>query len=435
MIGAPERKLTAGGPRDAVRREQRLLALLRSSGLTAVSGGGPYPEEDRLATSSSMVRTHVHTLLDARARALVLDVTEGARGADVVEAVRYLERELKAPARFLLLADTGADAPAAPALLQCSAALDRMGLQHEALLGSLEVEELRKDLLAELAFLMERADARPRVVEAGRRFAKEKLVVFGPGGSRSTGEWLDADSLMSAFGVGVEPLRRDLLDERMALIACAEGVVADPRLQRALHRLPAALRTEEETLRDLCFFFATTDILREREATCAVFCEDVREPPARGLAWLADEEGPDGAAKDPLPAAAKGDFLTALSARALALLAGAPAGCATFAGGAATAPLVLDASTLPRTFSQATGPCTLVRLARDGRGFVFHVLETEVGERARLPVAIVRDLLGGGWPAPAAAVAPGSHGAALAELARSFAQRFRLHRPPGGIKP
>jgi len=425
-FGLPGQGIGSGTPREAIFRENELLAVLGRLGHEALAGGLPFPEEDRLATTPSLQRAHLHTLLEARVAVFVLNLSEGARAEDVVATLRYLKGWQEAPCRLLLYGDVTAPRHPLPALLGCGGALDREGLLAPILMGRPREEAFARALDRALAFNLARHGAWPQVALFKKSLPKERLLCLGPEGSPELLEHLEDAALREVFGVTRLGLPLTSLARRVEQILGPGDPLEpqDPRVAGALVRLQeAGLLPEAPSGGPLLLgrYFALLDLMREREATFVTLpAHDPHPADDQVATWLSDAVGPDGRTKDMLPAAPQGDAFLALSQLCLARLTGRPAFGVRLQSWDKEGLLLSGLGGIP------AGPATLARLVARGKAFSLHILEADVAsspEGGRL-------VLAGpplDWPAPTAALVAGRAGALCAELASSLGQRFCLH--------
>ena len=404
-IGAEGQRIDSGASREAVFRENELLALVRDLGFSAVPGGAPFPEEERIATTSPMIRHHVHTLMDAHVACTIVNVTEGARGSEVVAGVSYLERELKRPSRLLVYADRNGNEAAVRSWLAVRAALERQRMPYLDVFGEPRDDATRERLRVLLTHLISGARTRDAVLRAALHFKKQKLLVFGPAGSRLTHEMPDPVAL--ARDLGVELAGESLLAvaERQQALAGPDGTSRDLRVR-------ALAEHDHASSEDAVRYHAILDLIREHDATAAVLPEVPGfEKVAR---WLSDDHGPDGEPKDCIPAATGGEHLLAVSQLTLSLLASDVSHTLRWIGKDSGRVRARGLST------DWTGEMTLLRWVRSGRSYAMHV-----AEGIAAPVATGHEIEGpnlDSWPAPSAAVVSGRRAGTLAELGRELRQ-------------
>ena len=432
-------RLRSGGSRDSLRREEHLARFLRESGRTVIPGGAPYAEEDRLASSPALMRTHVHTLMESRVRAVILNVSEGPDAALATACVRYLERELDAPCRILLHADVAAPG-AASALLDVSGALRTSGFPHTNHIGSPDDPRFRQSVIEAVAFNEARHACRGKALETAHGLKKQRLLVVGTALNERNGMAADPEALMRGFGIGVAGLEFSALRTRGTALLGEGGQALDNRVEAGIRELLPRLADDTDAERGLlrravADCHALHDLARESGATCVAL--DAR---GRGFAGLAtalanDVIGPDGLAKDILPTDPAGDPDNAVAQLVLVMATGEPAASATIlavdgehvrlGGPGATLPSRSEAWTIREAEARGSATLdqdvTLARLTRrDGR-WSLHAWEgiTATGGDLTVRLRGPLDFLAT-WPAGRAAVAAGRQAAVLGDLAHQL---------------
>lgn len=410
-----------GDHREPARRELALLGALRRLGHEPVSGGLPYTEEDRVARSPSMVRRHVHTLVEHGTAAVVLDVTADPGSQDVAAAVRYLQRELQGPARLVVRADASAVPYTLPRLLQAGRVLHDLGVPADLEAGGVEAAEHLASLDRALAFCARRASAGPAAQDAGRRLCKQRVLLVGPGTRGLAGL---APALTETLGVALEGLRRTRLDRRASEIlggAGAPETATDPRLAAASRCLEGT-EPPGGWAAALATYLAATDLARELDAGALVLDELTGLEPVAG--WCSDATGPDRRPKDVLPLSPAGDLEVLLTQVVLHLLDGGPAGATSLLDPPPEGGLLLEARSTPPSLRPGPRgrPATLACWEAAAGRCVLHALELEL--RPDAPEGRLVAALPGGdpklppnWPGPRAALARGHRAAELVELA------------------
>ncbi len=259
---APAAMKTASGESCRhVLLESELGNVLRDAGMHVVSGGDPYPEEDRIATSCSLARRHVHTLMDFDPSCTIIHLSLCPTAGDVVACVRYLERELRCPPRIVLFANPTVSDQSTTSAIDARAALTRVGYFAPLVLGTMNDDMTVKALLSEVAFQGERQSARPRIIDLVERLKRQKHVIWGGFPDRVLYDAPDPDELMRVFGCNLEarPIEELLL---AASTLHDEGSPDDPRVQKAME-------SGAPSLADAAMSFAVHDLMIAHEASTA----------------------------------------------------------------------------------------------------------------------------------------------------------------------
>ena len=450
-LTSPEGELRSGDERSVIVREAELAEALRARGVEVVPGGAPYPEEDRVAASSSMARRHAHTLMDFDPATVIVSTAAAPRAGDVIEGLRYLERELKGPLRLILHGDERI-ASVWERTAALAGAMRRHGYAFHLRIGNPLDPAFVDSLMPIIAFHAARREARSRADAAIAKLKRKKIVFFGTMLDRSDHDTFDPDLWYRVFGVSVEARSFSAVEARVFEMLYGEGgeEVVDPRVVAALRRqkpLLAAPSTfaERALQRQLTLYQATADILAEMEAGAAVLNlggRDVSPRPSANLvaAWLSDRVAPGGDPKDALPAVPGPDPDGALTGLLIHLVAAAPVASLRVVGlegrrqtwrADAMPPSFFDAGTevdpvagTLRGDISVGHVATLARLARRGSRYTLATLEaTTLASRADSPFDLAFDVTAdadeflGLWPGSKASVIVGAHAAALVETA------------------
>ena len=413
----PERRLDSGDDKRLGLVEAEIGNGLREAGFTVVGGGDPYPEEDRLAGESSMMRRHCHTLMDFSVASVVLNVTAGARGGDVVECLRYLERELKHPVRFTLYADTARVPSADRFVLAASAALRRSGYDHDVVRGA--TGDVGDELARRVRFHLARRNAASRTIDVIARLKRQKLLVVGPGFDRTLYETVDVDRLLQTYGVNLDAMPlADVFERQREILGDndpgdgASPPPPDSRVVAAERRHPFVSREQMAT------FYALLDLLREREAAAVAL--PGRDPRFTAThRFLGSPRDATGQRQEIVPAADFADVFVLLT-RLMVTLGSDDVTSAVEIMRVTDGHIEVDVSRGPQELRRL-GPVTLARLVGSRTGDALHVLEGHarvVRADGRVFVdAPVADDFPITWPAPTAALCADHHAAFFVELA------------------
>lgn len=336
-LAPPEAELRSGVDKTILLYECDLAEALREKGYHVIPGGAPYAEEDRIATSAEMARRHAHTLMDFGPSAVVVNVTAGPRTAELLEAVRYLERELKAPLRLIIYADESRFGARAAALA-AAGSLREYGFPFSLVVGSpRDVAVI--DRIAAIAIFHTRAFLAQGAVHAVvQRLKRRRFVSYGPLFDRSSADSFDPELWYERYGIGFDARSFVEIEERaFRLLYGDDGdEILDQRIRAALATLRPTLTENRPSLertlaRHLAIYFAIEDDVRESEGTFAAMHLPRRaispEPSAWIVAaWLSSDHGPAGLPKDITPAVPTAEPHSALAALVLREIAALPVG-------------------------------------------------------------------------------------------------------------
>lgn len=298
-------KTVSGESCRHVLLESEIGNVIREAGMHAVSGGDPYPEEDRIATSCSLARRHVHTLMDFDPACTIIHVSLCPDAGDVLACVRYLERELKCPPRLVLFANPSVSDGATTSALDARAALMRAGYYAPLVLGGLNDKPTVKALLGEVHFQEARQQARPGIIDLVERLKRQKHVIWGGLPDRTLYDAPDPDELMRVLGCNLEAHPIEELLERVSALS-GDGSSCDPRVQKATE-------SGAPSIADAAMSFAAHDLMIAHEASTA----SVTGSPD-GLAWtesiLMQSSHPGLPPRDRLPCMRDADVHLAITA-------------------------------------------------------------------------------------------------------------------------
>lgn len=347
-LAPAETKAASGESCRSILKEAEIANAIREKGFQVVSGGDPYPEEDRIATSCSLARRHVHTLMDFDPACTIIHLSLGPSAGDVVSCVRYLQRELRAHPRIVLYADT-------TGALDTRAALIRAGFWAPLVLGDLSQPDVVEALCEGVRFQAVRHKIVAISKELVERSKRQKHLIWGGLPERTLYDAPDPDELMRCFGFNLEARPVDELLSRAA--ALGEG--KDTRVLKTLD-----CGAPDPTAAAMSF--AAHDLMIEHEASSSSVAGSDTQ-----LAWaesilLADSH-PGLSSRDRMPFIRDADVHLSLTAWLMDRLTGQAVQCAH---------LVDDNWTL--NVGHAPAPihdASLVRLLRTPRSYCLRVIE------------------------------------------------------------
>jgi L-fucose isomerase-like protein len=466
-LTSPARKLDSGDDRAILLRESDLAEALRARGFEVIPGGAPYPEEDRVAASSSMARRHAHTLMDFAPASVILNLAPGPRPGDVLEALRYLERELKAPLRLVLFADVR-EPDWAATLAAVGGLLRRTGYAHARAAGDPRDAAFVDRVAATVRFHAARHAAAKAAAETIHRLKKQKVLLIGPTLDRTIGESFDSEQLLDVLGPSVEVRPFAEVEQRTFDLLYGDRTteVLDPRVVAGVERMKGRLdesgrRFEKALERQLALYHGIWDVVHESESTAVALNLTSRRSIPDPTMWmsaalLASPVGPGGRPKDVIPCAPLADPHAALAQMLVHLLTGLPSGFVTLRGAherrtqwharALNPALLDDAYTIDPEHGRFVGgvpidaPFTLVSLWRDRRRYVLSALEgvSAAPARAADGVSVAIDTavdaadVFAHWPGAHAVLCQGHHAAALVETAHRLDLGFDVTAIDGG---
>jgi hypothetical protein len=128
---------------DVAEMEGRLRFILNGFGFNPVFGGEPMHPGDRVVSSLSLARLHLHHIVDAGASVLVL-VLVGEVDADMTSAiVRYLDARVDPPPPIFLLGVEEMGFRPEPVVMRTSGELKALGRAHATGVGAVKKEDAR----------------------------------------------------------------------------------------------------------------------------------------------------------------------------------------------------------------------------------------------------------------------------------------------------
>ncbi len=333
-----------------IGHEALLTDFLRGEGYEVMRGGEGHAKMDSIAWNTALVRKHVEHVVDGGADVLVLNQGSWTFPYDSRDAVQHFV-SLKRCAdpsynpAVLIFAYQDTQVPGMVAGMAVAGALRRIGIPYHLVYGRIDADEaVRGRMRNILAFHDRRREAEARATAVREELRRQKYVAFGGMSLKMCTTTADVDAWAKLFGISYEALDQSELTKRALRLVSWSGkagesdpaAISDERVAAGIESLKQhcvqdysreKFKDANKLIYQLSYYYAACDLLEEYGGTfTGIKCQDELSASectmCLATAFLSNDFGPDGTAKEVVPCACENDMDSSLTQLMLSLLSG-----------------------------------------------------------------------------------------------------------------